>query len=394
MPSQQGPSSSGPQPVQGFPPSQPPSGPPAAQSHQPQQPHPAEQHHEQASAERSYDGQPSYDDQGYDDRGYAAPGREEQIVPGLEFSANFGNRGYSIYGDAAETDPASLSGQARGDGYGLSAGQQGQAAGQALAGQQGASAEEESAAAQYSQFGPPSAGQPQRLPSPQPQQAQESGEFLQFAQSMATLSAPVAADAAAGGQWSPSGTQTNSSTGAHPAYGAAHAQHAYQDESAYYGGSGQDRAGGAAGGTSGYQPASTSGQLAAPAPANGYSYPEADYAPNGNAANGYTSNGNSSNSNSNIQLWQRNGRQRSQRLRLSRPRQRRSCRDRCLPGARLRKLRRVPSQQSRLERLLRQRPPAERVQRQRPPAHRLQRQRPPTQWVFERRRVRHRRFPG
>jgi hypothetical protein len=275
---------SGPQPVPGFQPSPPSTGQPAAQSYQPQPSYPAEQHHEQASTGRSYDGQPSYDDLGYDDQGYAAPGREQQIPPGLEFSANFGNRGYSLYGDAAEADAASPSGQARRDGHGVPAGQQGQSAGHALAGQQGASAEEESAAAQYSQFGPLAAGQPQRASAAHPQQAQEGGRFPQFAQSLATLSAPVAADAAAGGHWPPGGTQSNSSTGAYPAYEAAQAQSAYQDQPAYYGGSGPDTPGGAASGANGYGAASTGGQPTAPVPpaaANGYAYPEAGRANTG-----------------------------------------------------------------------------------------------------------------
>jgi hypothetical protein len=281
MPSPPATSVSGPQPVASYPAA---AGQPAAQPLQAQRPYPAEQHHEQASAERSHNGQLSYDEQGYDDQGYAAPGREEQTPPGLEFSANFGNRGYALYGDGdgAEAGAASLSGQANGAGYGAPAGQQGQPGGHALAGQQGESAQEESAAAQYSPFGPPSPQQTQDTG--QPQQAHENGRFPQFAQSLATLSAPVPADAAGGGQWVP-GTQPNPSTGAYPAYEVAEPQQTYQGQPAYRGTSGQDAAGDPAAGVNDYRTAATGGQPTAPA--GGYAYPEPVYAAHGYAPGGY-----------------------------------------------------------------------------------------------------------
>src|SRR6202000_2252185 len=55
-------------------------------------------------------GDHGYDNHGYDDQGYAAPGREEQVPPGLEFAGRFGNRGYSLYGEAAEYGDAAESG--------------------------------------------------------------------------------------------------------------------------------------------------------------------------------------------------------------------------------------------------------------------------------------------
>ena len=196
-------------------------------------------------------------------------------------------------------DAVALSGQARadGDGYGVPASQPGgRPAGHALAGQQGDSAQEESAAAQYSQFGPVP-GQPRPVQDAgQPQQHPESGRFPQFAESLAALSAPVPADANVGGQWPPVGPQPNQSTGGYPAHGAAQSQHVYQDQSVYYGNSRPDAGNGAATGTSGYQTASTGGQPVAPGAGDGYAYPQAGhvpngYAPNGDAANGYAGNG-------------------------------------------------------------------------------------------------------
>ena len=294
---------SGPQPVLDFPPAQPLSGQPAGQSPEAGQTYPGEQHHEQAGAQRPFVGQLSYDDhQGYDDHGYAAPGREEQMAPELEFSASFGNRGYPLYGDAAEANTAALSGQANGTEYGVRPDQRSQTGGHALAGQQGDSAQEESAASQYSQFGPPSA-QPQRAQQPQqspeagqPQLTQESGRFPQFAQSLATLSAPVPADAAAEGQWSPPGQQASPSSGTYPAYAAAQPQHAYQDQPAYQGVSGPHAAGDAAGGMDDYRTAAADGQQAAPV-ANGYAYPDAAYTSNGYAPNGSATNGSQANGN-------------------------------------------------------------------------------------------------
>ena len=211
MPAQQGTSFPGPQPVPGFPPSPSSPGQSAAQSYQgqqayqAQQAYPGEQHHEQPGAEPPYNAQLSYDDQGYDDQGYAAPGRAEQIPPGLEFSAAFGNREHSFYGEGADADAVALSGQARadGDGYGAPASQPGGPAGHALAGQQGDSAQEESAAAQYSQFGPVPGRPRPAQDAGQAQQHQESGRFPQFAESLAALSAPVPADATAAGSGRP-----------------------------------------------------------------------------------------------------------------------------------------------------------------------------------------------
>ena len=113
----------------------------------------------------SYDDH-SYDNQGYDDQGYAAPGREEQVPPGLEFAGRFGNRGYSLYGEAAEYADAAEG----------SSGQQTPQAG----------------------FGAPAG---------------------QFAETAPALSAPVPADAAFGDQWSPNGAQPRQPTGPYPAYG-------------------------------------------------------------------------------------------------------------------------------------------------------------------------------
>jgi len=124
---------------------------------------------------------------------------------------------------------------------------------------------------------PPAAGRP--LPAP------GNGRFAQFAQPAATLSAPVATDATAGGQWPPNGTQVNQSTGGYPAYGAD------QEQSAYQGAPGQDMAGGTAGGMNGYQTAATGGQPAAPTPANSYAYTEAAYPANGNTPNGHSGDG-------------------------------------------------------------------------------------------------------
>ncbi len=116
-------------------------------------------------------GDHGYDDHGYDDQGYAAPGREEQVPPGLEFAGRFGNRGYSLYGETAEHGDADDAGPA----------EQAQTAG----------------------YGPGSG---------------------QFAESVTALPAPVAADAASGEHWSPNGAQARQGTGAYPAYGTGQPQ--------------------------------------------------------------------------------------------------------------------------------------------------------------------------
>ena len=209
----------------------------------------------------------------YDDQGYAAPGREEQVPPGLEFAGRFGNRGYSLYGEAAEYGDAAEGGsaeQAQTAGYGAASGQ--------------------------------------------------------FAEAVTALPAPVAADAASGEHWSPNGAQARQGTGAYPAYGTGQPQpgttgpaYGHAEQSAYQqqrlhatadlpaarvpaaarlpggaaarlpaGSAGEQTSGHGTGPMNAY-PAATGGQPVAFPPTNA---PETNgYAANGHEGNGYDGNG-------------------------------------------------------------------------------------------------------
>ena len=139
------------------------------------QPHPEQGYGERGYGEQGFTqetyGQQAYDDHGYDDQGYAAPGRAEQVPPGLEFAGRFGNRGYSLYGEAADYPDSAAA----------------------------ASAEHARAAGYAAPTG-------------------------QFAEAVTALPAPVPADAATGEQWSPNGSQACQSSGAYPAYGTGQPQ--------------------------------------------------------------------------------------------------------------------------------------------------------------------------